>query len=168
MNRSLIWFIILTWSIPSCYSFKGISIPPDISTFYVEQFQNSTVNGPADIGQQITESLRDIVLRSSRLSYNDTDPDIEFVGRVNRFDVTSVAPQESDGGRFGSSLNRLQISVMIDYVNNKNEEDNWSQSFSFFQDFESTEDLTSVQDELILTIFEQLTEDIFNRAFTNW
>ena len=151
----------------SCYSFKGISIPPGIGTFYVDPFQNGTQNGPPDIGQQYAELLREIILRNSRLTYNDVDPDIEFSGSVTGFSVTSVAPQETDAG-FGSALNRLQISLQVSYVSNQNEDDNWNQSFSFFQDFESTQDLVSVQDELIDVIFEQLTQDVFNRAFTNW
>lgn len=151
----------------SCYSFKGISIPPGITTFYVDPFQNATQNAPPDIGQQFAESLRDIVLQNSKLSYDDINPNIEFTGSVNGFNVTSVAPQETDAG-FGSALNRLQIAVQVNYVNNEDEEDNWTQSFSFFQDFESSVDLVSVQDELIVDIFQQLTEDVFNRAFTNW
>jgi hypothetical protein len=150
-----------------CYSFKGISIPPTISTFYIDQFQNSAFNAPPDIGIQFTEGLRDIVLNSSRLSYDEVSPDIEFQGSVRSFLVSSVAPQETDLG-VGSALNRLQISVEVEYINNQNEEDTWKQSFSFFQDFESTTDLNSVQDELIGAIFDQIIQDIFNKAFTNW
>ena len=39
---------------------------------------------------------------------------------------------------------------------------------SFFSDFESSQNLADVQDELIEAIFEQITEDIFNRAFSDW
>lgn len=164
-------FVLCLWLstavLSGCYSFKGISIPPDISTFYVDPFQNTTINGPADIGDRFSESLKDIILRSSRLSFDDTEPDIEFTGSVSGFNVTSVAPQEVDG-TFGSALNRLQIAIQVDYVNNENDEDNWSQSFSFFEDFDSSTDLSSVQEELIANIFQQLTEDVFNRSFTNW
>lgn len=164
--RVLIFFFIGTIC-TSCYSFKGISIPPTISTFYVDQFQNSAFNAPPDIGVTFSEELRDIVLQNSRLSYNETTPNIEFQGSIRSFSVSSVAPQETDAG-FGSALNRLLISVDVDYLNNLDEEDNWSQSFSFFQDFESTQDLSDVQDDLIQAIFEQITQDIFNKAFTNW
>ncbi len=159
---------LLVLCLNACYSFKGISIPPDIGTFYVDPFQNTTATGPADIGDRFSESLRDIILSSSRLTYNETEPDIEFTGTVSGFNVTSVAPQEREGGSFGSALNRLQISIQVDYVNHKNEEDNWTQSFSFFEDFDSNTDLSSVQEELISNIFRQLTEDVFNRSFTNW
>lgn len=150
-----------------CYSFKGISIAPTIKSFYIDQFQNSAGNAPPDIGQRFSEKLKDIVLSGSRLAYDEKNPDIEFVGVVRSFAVSSVAPSSSDRG-FGSSLNRLEISVQIDYVNNEDKELNWSQSFSFFQDFDANTDLNSVQDELIENIFERITQDVFNRAFTNW
>ena len=48
------------------------------------------------------------------------------------------------------------------------EEDDWSQTFSFFEDFDNDSNLEDVQDELIDNIFEQILQDIFTRAFTNW
>ena len=94
---------------------------------------------------------------------------IEFDGAVTEFRVTSVAPtSDASTGLIGSSLNRLLIGVNVEYINTISEDESWSQKFSFFQDFESSEDLVSVQDELIESIFEQITEDIFNKSFSNW
>jgi len=163
-----IWIgLIISTLFSSCYGFKGISIPPTIETFYIDQFQNSAFNAPPDIGIEFSEALRDIVLQNSRLGYDEVNPDIEFQGAIRTFNVSSVAPQETDAG-FGSALNRLLIAVEVRYLNNQDEEDNWEQTFSFFQDFESDQDLTEVQDELIEAIFDQITQDIFNKAFTNW
>jgi hypothetical protein len=166
-NKSLIIASFsLLFSI-GCYSFRGITIPPTIDTFYVDQFQLNVGNAPPDLGQQFSERLRDIILNSSRLSYNETTPQIEFTGAIREFSVTSVAPQRN-GEEFSSALNRLQITVEVEYVNNEDDEDAWNQRFSFFQDFESEQVLNDVQDELITTIFDQITRDVFNRAFTNW
>ena len=168
MNRKVIFFCLIIFSISilfqACYSFKGISIPPDVETFYVETFQNRASNAPADLPQRFSEELRLKINNSSRLNYSENDPHIEFSGAINSFNVRSVAPREGNQLAF----NRLEIRVQVEYINNNNEDDNWSQSFSFFQDFDSSQDLTSVQDQLIEEIFEQLTEDIFNKSFTNW
>ncbi len=155
-------------NISACYSFKGIAIAPTIRTFYVDQFQLNVGNAPPDLAQLFSEELRNIILQSSRLVYNENEPDIEFSGAIRDFSVSSVAPQQLDGGRVGSSLNRLQIGVEVEYVNNRDEEDVWKQRFTFFQDFEADQQLRDVQDELINAIFAQITRDVFNRAFTNW
>ena len=106
------------------------------------------------------------------MNYNEDAPQIEFNGSVTSFIVSSVAPERdnssSGGTQFGSSLNRLNISVQVNYANAEDDEDAWTQNFSFFQDFSNEERLENVQDELIQAIFEQITTDIFNKAFTNW
>jgi len=155
-----------------CYSLKGISIAPTISSFYVEQFQNGVVNAPPDIAQRFSDILKDRITRNTRLDYDEEIPDIEFSGVVSSFRVQSVAPQRNtndDGApEFGSSLNRLNISVEVEYIDNQDEESSWSQVFSFFQDYENDVVLSDVQDELIENIFDQISTDIFNKSFTNW
>ena len=155
-----------------CYSLKGISISPTIQSFYVEQFQNSVVNAPPDIAQRFSDELKDRITRNTRLDYDESTPDIELSGVVSSFNVQSVAPERNnsqDGNpEFGSALNRLNIGVEVQYINNQDEEDNWTQVFSFFEDFDNQTVLNDVQDQLIDNIFEQITTDIFNRCFTNW
>lgn len=167
MVYRLLIFAALLFS--SCsVSLKGITIAPTISTFYTDVFQNRAFNAPPDIGIQFTEAFKELVLNSTRLNYDEYNPDIEFSGSVTRFNVTSVAPENQENGGVGSALNRLSISVEVEYFNKQNEDDTWTQSFSFFQDFESTESLENVQDELIVLIFDQINQDVFNKAFTNW
>jgi hypothetical protein len=148
----------------SCYSFKGISIPPEIKTFQVENFTQKALNAPADIEVQFSEALRAKILNESRLKQNVNNPDIEFSGSVVRYDVTSEAPREGNT----VALNKLEIAVQVEYKNLQNEEDKWSKSFSFFQTYDSTSDLTAIEDQLIRVIFEQITERVFNDAFTTW
>lgn len=169
--RILAIVVVFGLVITGCYSFKGISIPPTISTFYVDQFQIRAGNAPPDIGQRFSDELRDVVIQNSRLNYEESIPDIEFSGTVTTFSVTSVAPESSGQGEnvtFGSSLNRLSIGVEVEYVNSQDEEDTWRQTFSFFQDFDNTVNLDDVQEDFIEAIFDQIITDVFNRAFTNW
>ena len=167
-----LWYLVAATTLTSCYSFKGITIAPEISTFFVDQFQNSTGTAPPDIGQRFSEDLKERILNNSRLLLNEDVPDIEFTGSVTSFSVQSVAPQRdpnsTNATQFGSSINRLNISVQVNYVNNLDDEDSWSQSFSFFQDFDNTQNLTDIQDQFITDIFVQIITDVFNRSFTNW
>ncbi|MCB0684961.1 MAG: hypothetical protein KDC53_00510 [Saprospiraceae bacterium] len=147
-----------------CYSFKGISIPPEANTFYISELRSRVPGAPADLGQQFSENLKQKFLNQSRLNFVEIDPDIEFSGEITRFAVTSVAPQPGETTAF----NRLEIGVRMKYVYHLDEEENWENSFSFYQDFSRDENLLDVQDGLITIIFQQLAEDIFNKAFTNW
>ena len=159
--------IILSTFMLSCYSFKGITIAPDVNSFYVENYQIRASNAPAGIEIEFRDGLVDKINSSSKLRFTDIDPDIEFRGDISRFSVAAVTPQQSDDVAT-TAFNRLTIAVRVQYISNLNEEENWEQSFSFFEDFESTTDLSTVQDDLIDVIFTQIVEDIFNKAFTNW
>ena len=63
---------------------------------------------------------------------------------------------------------RLTISVKVNYTNTIDESQNFSQTFSHYADFDSAQDLSSVEIELIEEIVEVLSENIFNKALANW
>jgi len=166
-----LYFIIVLIVFCGCsysLSLKGISISPDVNTYYINAFQNRASNAPAGIETDFTDQLIQKINGNTRLTYNDDNPDIEFEGSISGFNVRAVAPQQSNDQTATTAFNRLNISVRVNYINNLDEEENWNQTFSFYEDFESTQDLNSVQDDLTQVIFTQILEDIFNKAFTNW
>ena len=156
-------FLLLLVNI-GCYTFSGISIPDDVKTFAVLPFDVRANNAPPTLSLAFTERLKDKVRNESRLQLIDTDPDVSFSGSITDFSVASVAPQPNERTAF----NQLRISVNVKYESRKNEKNNWNQSFSYFTNYPSTTNLLSVQDQLIEEINNQLVEDIFNRAFTDW
>ncbi len=168
MNCKISRFLLLIFvlNLQACYSFKGISIPPEVSSYYISTFENRAGNAPAGIAQLFSESLKDKIRNGSRLKFTEDTPDIEFDGSISSYQVRSMAPTAGNETAF----NRLTISINVNFTNtlSENEEEDWTKSFSWFQDFSNDQDLTSNQDEFIETIFNQLTEDVFNHAFTNW
>jgi len=76
--------------------------------------------------------------------------------------VASVTGNET------SAKNRLTVTVNIQFENSKNEKANFTQSFTRFADFNASQNIQSVETQLINTISEQLADDIFNKAFVNW
>jgi len=147
-----------------CYSLKGYSITPDVQTYYVGNFKLTALNAPATITQTFAESLKDKISKESRLKYSDEDPHIEFNGTIQGYNVSSVAPLPGERTAF----NRLTINLMVEYTNNLDPKDQWTKSFTHFEDFPSEVNLLQVQDDLIVVIFNQILEDIFNQAFNNW
>lgn len=157
----MVYVILLTGC---CYSFKGISIPPDINTFAVEEFNQTTLNAPVNIEVTFAEKLREKVRTESKLRQDTENPDVTFSGSITQYVVTAEAPEEGST----VSLNKLSIGVQIIYKNSKNDKEDYSKSFSFFETFDATQDLQIVEDELIDRIFDQITERIFNDTFTTW
>jgi hypothetical protein len=160
------FFFCLLLLLNGCYSFKGISIDPDVNTFFVQNFDNIATNAPPTLALEFTEKLKDKIRSESRLILNNEKPDVEFTGRITGFNVVPVAPKPGET----VALNQLKISVAIKYINNKNEKKSWpnERTKSHFSEFSNTEDLLSVQDRLILEISTQIMDDIFNEAFNDW
>jgi hypothetical protein len=157
-------FIFTIIIFTGCYSFKGISIPADVKTFYVQQVKLTDFKAPPDTPERFMEQIRQKVRSQSSLTWNENDPDVEFDCTVTGFNVTNEG--NSQGNQV--SLNKLTIVVNVDYINNRNEDDNWNKSFSFGLPFDPALELQDVQDDFIEDIFDQISENVFNDAFTNW
>ncbi|MCB0633078.1 MAG: LPS assembly lipoprotein LptE [Saprospiraceae bacterium] len=152
----------------SCYTFSGVSVDYSVmKTYFVDNFQNNALNAPPTLPQTLAEALRQKVRLDSRLVQTDINPDIEFRGTLVDFRVTAEAPQGGNA-RESTSVNRLTIVTAVEYINNKAEDKGWKSNFSFFYDYPSTQDLSQVQDDAIQEIVDQMMEDIFNKAFTDW
>jgi len=156
----------MTFMFSSCfffYTFKDISIQPDVKTYFVEDFENTAFNSPPTINQDFSEALRKKIRNETSLSYDEFNPHISFTGAVSSFKVTAQAPT-----REGAALNRLEIKVKVEYINVLHEEENWKKTFSYNSDFSADQSLNDVQDALIDEIFEHILEDIINKSFNNW
>jgi hypothetical protein len=166
MKRYLIWLLCLLPLAQGCYSFKGISIDPEVSTFFVRNFETLAPNAPPTLGLDFGERLKDKVRTETRLLLRSAEPDVEFTGKITDFRVVPVAPKPGET----VSLNRLEIRMKIGYLNNKNEKKGWvnERDFSHFAEFSNDTELLAVQDQLILQVGNQLLEDIFNAAFNDW
>lgn len=147
-----------------CYSFRGISIPPDINTFNVENFGIASSAAPQAIEVLFTERLRDKVRNESRLTYTEDAPDIIFSGKISRYSIDAQSPEEGAITAF----NKLTIDVQLNYDSMVNEDDSWTKRFSWFADFDASSDISAVEADLIDQIYEQIVEQIFNEAFTDW
>ena len=148
----------------SCYTLNGVSISPETRSFYISQFDVTTAEAPPDVGQRFSELLKARINNNTRLAFGDEAPDVEFVGSIVGFTVTPEAPNPQTG----ADLNRLTIRVQVDYTDTKTEANSYSQTFTDFENFPGTTDLLAVQDQLIEVLFDRLTEEAFNKAFSNW
>ena len=165
-TSTFLFFSILFLSQSCKYGFRGINIPPEVSTFYVERFDNRANNVVPTLAQDFTQDLIDKVRNESNLQWTDTDPDIEFKGRITRYTISSEAPVEGATTAF----NRLEIHVSVEYISNidKSGKSDWKRSFNDYLDYDSNQNILNIQDDLIVDINRRLIEKIFQAAFTNW
>jgi len=166
--KNIKWLLlaITAYALNSCYSFKTAGIPPGMETFYVGEFDNTAPNVVATLSTDFTQKLIDKVRFEGNLSPTEYEPHVEFNGEIIGYNVTSVAPEEGQTTAF----NRLDIRIRVEFKNNLDDDPKkgWTNTFSFFEDYESDVNLLDIQDDLIEIITDQIVEDIFNKAFSDW
>lgn len=143
---------------------RGSSVPENVKTASVQLFQNRAPLINPLLSQTFTESMKDRITSESRLIINDEMGDVDFSGEITGYDLRPMAIQANAV----SAETRMTISVRVRFRNFKNPQQNWESSFSAFSDFESSQNITAIEEQLVRDIVDQLTENIFNRAFSDW
>lgn len=146
------------------YSLNGASIPMEAKTISVQFFSNNTTLGSPSISQKFTEKLRDMVSAQTNLALMKQNGDLEFEGSITDYNIAPVAIQSTDQ----AALNRLSMTVNVKFKNKFDATKNFEQGFTRFADYKTSSSLSAEEDNLLLEINRQLTEDIFNKAFNNW
>ena len=147
----------LKFSTGDTEAYKGKSITVDV-------FQSFATLSPSTLSQSFTEALRDIYIQQSKMNLQDNDGDVYVEGSITGYDVRPVAVTSEEV----AASNRLTITVKVKVTNAIKPKDNYEQNFSRFADFDASQDLSTVEEQLIEEITGQLTQDIFNRTFGDW
>jgi hypothetical protein len=158
--------IILTAScgIKIKYSFTGASIPPDAKTISVLTFQNRASLVQPGLAQTLTDALIDMCKAQTNLDMVSSGGDLSFEG-----DITDYKTQPlTVSGNEQAAMNRFSITVKVRFVNTIDNGLSYEQTFTRYQDYNSTLNLSDVEASLTEEIVKMLVEDIFNRAFVNW
>lgn len=144
------------------YSFTGAQT--DAETVTVRYFSANAPLAKPTSGQTFTEALKDILTSQGKLNLVGAGGDLVFEGSITGYATSPVAIQSNDQ----AALTRLTITVNVKFTNLKDETKNFETSFSRFADYNSSQSLAAVEDQLIKDITDQLVQDIFNRALQNW
>jgi hypothetical protein len=149
------------------YSFTGVAITAE--TISIQSFYNDAEGGPPDLSQTFTNKIRDYYQQNTNLALVKEDGELQIEGVVTGYRISPVAA--TSGGNLGdlSALTRLTITVKASYVNTKDDSFNFeNKSFSFYSDYDSNQTLTTVENQLIEDIYDQIILDIFNASVANW
>lgn len=162
----LVMLMVVTWQ--SCrvsYKLNGAALDYNIyKTIYVSNFPIRAALVYPPLQQTFENELLDYITRNTRLRTVDGSADLELTGEITGY---SLSPQAVTENAYASRT-RLTITVRVKYTDNKVEGKNVDQSFSAYRDFDSSEMLTDVQDELCQQISKELVDLIFNATLGNW
>ncbi|TRX64582.1 LptE family protein [Carboxylicivirga sp. M1479] len=164
---NIIFIALLSLIVSACsinMTMSGASIPEDLNTFSVQYFNNRAPLINPVLSQNFTEGLKDRISNESRLSLVDGTGDVDFSGEITGYSVRPMAIQADAV----SAETRLSMAVKVRYKNYKDPKKNWESSFTAFRDFESSQNINAIENDLVTEMIEEITENIFNKAFADW
>lgn len=143
---------------------SGASIPENLRTYSVQYINNRAPLINPDLSQTLTDGLKDRIQKESRLVLSEDQADIEFSGNITSYSTKPMA-LKADAV---SAQTRLTVGVKIKCRNYKDPKKDWEQTFSAYQDYDSENNLADVESDLVTLIVDELTQNIFNKAFADW
>ena len=147
------------------YKLNGAAIDYQVyKTIYVSQFPIRAALVYPPLQQTFENELLDYITRNTRLSTVDSGGDLQLEGEITGY---SLSPQAVTENAYASKT-RLTITVRVKYIDTRQESNDVDQTFSAYRDFDSSEMLTDVQDQLCNEISKELVDLIFNATLGNW
>jgi hypothetical protein len=147
------------------YNLSGGSIPPEAKTFSVAYFPNNAPMVAPTLSNVLTEGLRDKFSRQTRLEQVEEGGDFAFDGEITNYTSTTASVSSGDY----ALQNRLTITVRVNFQNAVDQTLSFNgKSFSAYADYDASQLLVDVQDQLIEEIVEDLVTDIYMAAAGNW
>ena len=133
------------------------------STFSVTDFEPAHPLVSTTAAQSLSEALRDRIQRQSTLRLVE-EGELMFGARVVGWEVRPVNVQ----GNETAGANRITVSVVLTYVNQRDPALSTERTFSRYVDLPSDQDVFSSEDLLMEELGELLSQDMFNATLGNW
>ena len=166
-NLKYLFILLIATTFSGCgvYNFTGTGAI-DAKTFQVNFFQNNADLIEPGIDRQFTLALQDLIQNQTNLNLVSTGGELTYEGEIVDYRITPMtATAVTPTGDVGAAQNRLTIRINVRFTNKKKETDDFERTFEFYFDFPGNELPTgSVLNTAIQTIFERITQDVFNES----
>lgn len=150
------------------YSFNDVgTIPDSVKTVRINFIENRAPYVNPQLSPALTDRIKQRITSQTRLSNTSSDnAHWDIGGTITDYSVITTGVSAA-GGRQQETINRLTVSVRITIfkqLENKTEEFDVSRSF----DFSANQSLQAAEANLLDDMIRNLTDEIFNRIFSNW
>ena len=166
-------FVSICLVLSSCkiYSFKDVSIPAQVKSIHISYIENRARLVNPQLAPQLNDKLRQkITQQASRLAQIQTsDADYDISGSVTDYSYTTSGISQQQ-----VSSNRLTVTVHIIFKNHLDPTGKTVAPADFEADvtrnfdFSGNLSINDAEAQLLPTIVSNMTDEIFNKLFSNW
>ncbi|MBO7112740.1 MAG: hypothetical protein J6V75_02190 [Bacteroidaceae bacterium] len=162
---SLLAMVLIAAGCSFKYRLNGASIDYNlIKTITIESFTNRASYQWAPMAPMFNETLSDIYNRQTKLRQVKRDGDLVISGEITAYDQTNKSIS-ADGY---SSMVQLKMTVSVKYRNNKNHNEDFDKTFTASREYDASQQLSAVQEELVQQMIDDIVDQIFNASVANW
>lgn len=158
-------FVCLLASCSISYKFNGASIDyTKTKTIQIAQFPIRSAYVWAPMQAIFNNELTDVFARQTKLRQVNRNGDLQLAGEIVEYSQYNKAVS-ADGY---SSQTQLKMTVNVRFVNNANHDEDFEQRFSATTQYDSSQQLITVQEELVTQMVKDIVDQIFNATVANW
>lgn len=160
--------VALTIAMNGCsisYKFNGASIDySKTRSISVADFPNNAALVYAPLSNNLSDAIRDIYQRQTRLEVLRRGGNLELEGEIMGYTLTPMAVSADSY----AAETKLTLTVRVRFTNNVAPEESFEKTYSAYQTFDSSRMLNDVQDELCNTMITEIAESIYNDTVAKW
>lgn len=163
---SLLLLCITAWAACSVkYRLDGASIDyTKTKTIQIADFpiRASYVWGP--MAPMFNNKLKDVFASHTKLIQVKRNGDLKIEGEITQYSQRNKSVS-ADGH---SAQTELTMTVNVRFTNNAKHDEDFERQFSSSKSYENTQSLSSVQEDLVTQMVEDITDQIYNATVANW
>lgn len=160
-----LFLLVFLFSCTITYKFNGASIDyTKTKTIQIAQFPIRSAYVWAPMQSIFNNQLTDIYARQTKLQQVTRNGDLQLSGEITEYSQFNKGIS-ADGY---SSQTQLKMTVNVRFVNNVNHNEDFERTFSATSQYDSSQQLTSVQEELVTQMVKDIVDQIFNATVANW
>ena len=170
LSQKILGFLLVCLTVNACkiYSFKDVSIPPEVKTIRLGFIENRARYVDPQLSPQLTDKLKQKISNQTKLiQIQGENADYDVSAYVSEYSVSTVGVSNQS-----ASINRLTVTVHIALKNRLADQKLGTPDFetdvSRNFDFPASQSAVDAEAALTPTIVSQMTDDLFNRLFSNW
>ena len=163
LNRVALVLLLAGCSVS--YKFTGASIDyTTTKTIEIADFPLRSAYVWTPMHSMFNNELSDIYARQTKLQQVKRNGDLQLAGEIVEYSQFNKAVS-ADGY---SNQTQLKMSVNVRFVNNKKHADDFERRFSATAEYDASQQLTAVQEELVTQMIKDIVDQIFNATVANW
>lgn len=157
--------VLISQACSISYKFDGASIDYNTTkTIYIAEVVNQAQYQYAPLASRMTEKLKDLFIRRTKLEMVSYDGDLELECAIVNYDLAPMAIQENAI----SAETRFTMGVAVTFNNRATPSQSFKRTFTEFTDFRSEILFNTIEDQLVDELMERILKQIYAATVENW